>query len=333
MLNVKTYPRILTISSDDWGGSEPPETAEDLARISMSLKKLKDAFENPPQFTAYFVAGGPDFDKVVHSNFQEYSWKFCYNTRPEMVPAWKDAISEGMWGMQFHGLEHSNVLLLMDLLRKDRFGFQQAFRDNHVPTRKDNEQNWFHMIESDPRLRYLGCAFIDATVYPPKAMPYHIQLAQVRQGKAEIERLFGVRLQVGTAPTYQWDTNTWKAFREVGLKYIETSPRQIERPWIGSSLKKTWHRAGYGKRYRNIKAIIRNVDYEPVWNEKYSWARGMDGPAALELCRKLLSRRAPVVISTHRLNYVDLPEEKKNTNCDGLRWILENLLTLEFIYC
>lgn len=326
MSNVETYPRILTISSDDWGGSEPAETAEDLARVSTSLKGLTDACGNPPRFTAYFVAGGPDFERIVQSQFRQYSWKFCYDNRPEMVLAWKDAISEGVWDLQFHALEHFNSALLMDLLQKDAFRFRQAFREHRVQTSKDNAQDWARMTELDPRLRYFGCALIDAKVYPPRVLPYDHQLDHVRQGKVEIEQRFGVRLRVGTAPSYQWDTLTWKAFCKVGLDYIDTKPRRIESPWFGSSLRKTWHRAGYGTRYRNIKAIIRNVDYEPVWFKNYPWAQRMDRSGALDRCRELLSRRAPVVISTHRLNYVALPEEEKDAHCNGLRSILESLL-------
>jgi hypothetical protein len=326
MPEVETYPRILTISSDDWGGSEPPETAGDLARVSTSLKGFTDAHGNPPRLTAYMVAGGPDFDRIVQSEFRQYSWKFCYENRPEMVLAWKDAMAEGVWDLQFHAMDHFNTPLLMDLLQKDAFRFRQGFREHHVQTGKDNPQEWARMTELDPRLRYFGCAFLNAKAYPPRVLPYDLQLDHVSQGKAQIERRFGVRLRVGTAPSHQWDTWTWRTFQEAGLDYIDTGPRRIESPGFGSSLRRTWHKAGYGTRYRNIKAIIRNVDYEPVWFKTYRWAHHMDDLSVLDRCRELLSKRAPVVISTHRLNYVTLPEEEKDEHCHCLRSILETLL-------
>jgi hypothetical protein len=327
MHDVETYPRILKISSDDWGWSQPPETADDLARVSRSLKGLTDCRGNPPRFTAYFVAGGPDFDRIVQSQFRQYSWRFCYEDRTEMVQAWRDAISEGVWDLQFHAMDHANTPLLMDLLQKDAFRFRHAFREHRVPVCQDNPEEWARMMELDPRLRYFGCPFLDAKVHPPRVLPYGLQLDHVRQGKAEIERRFGVRLRVGTAPSHQWDTRTWKAFQEARLDYIDTCPRRIESAGYGSSLRKTWHQVGYGTRYRNIKAIIRNVDYEPVWFKTYAWAHRMDGLNALDRCRELLSKRAPVVISTHRLNYVALPEEQKNAHCSELRSMLEILLT------
>ena len=112
-------PSVLVISSDDWGGSNPPETVEDLKKLEETLSSVTDAEGKPLVLTAYTNPAEPDYEKIITENYNSYSYRYCYIDKPEVASKLRELNKSGLVDIEFHGREHYNIPLWFNLLKND----------------------------------------------------------------------------------------------------------------------------------------------------------------------------------------------------------------------
>ena len=216
-------PTVLVISSDDWGGSNPPETIEDLEKLENTLSLVTDAKGKSLVLTAYTNPAEPDFEKIILENYTSYSYRYCYLFKPEVATKLRELNEKGLVDIEFHGREHYNIPLWFDLLKNDFPGYRKACIDKYILFREGPAWD----IKADPRLPYIVTSFIDASVYPAKALSVEKQIEMFTSGINLMETELGVKPSVFTPPGYCYDTNTLKAMYLSGLYYLDSIKKII----------------------------------------------------------------------------------------------------------
>lgn len=305
-------PPVLVISSDDWGGANPPESVEDLERLHDVLTSVTDAHGNSLVLTTYVNPAEPDFDAISASDYTSYSWRYCYRNKPEVAQRLRVLHEAGIIDIQFHGREHYNIPLWLSLLQAGCPGFREACLAGRVPWREG--PGWD--VKADPRLPFLRQSFIDAAGCPPRALPVEDQYDMMVCGLGMLEAEFGTRPIILTPPGYRHDMNTLHAMKHAGLRYIDCVRCAVPQVDGAGNLLESRVRWDYGVGFAEVRALIRNVHFEPqrteMSNEEYL------REAMKMVCRQLLARR-PVVISSHRWNYVAAENPNRDRDTALLR--------------
>jgi hypothetical protein len=286
---------MLVISSDDWGGANPPETTEDLDRLSDVLKSVTDARGNPLVLTVYLNPAEPDFKAIAASEYTSYSYRYCYRDKPQVAQQLRELHEAGILDIQFHAREHYNIPLWLSLLQEDRPGFREACVAGCIPWREG--PSWD--VEADPRLPFLRQSFIDASSYPPKALPVEKQSEMISTGLAMMKSELGIQPVLLTAPGYAYDTNTLHAMGCVGIWHIDSNRGRIRHVDDQGNITESTEYWDYGVEIAGVTGIVRNVSLEPY---RQGTREALD-IATVHARRALLSAR-PIVVSSHRWNYV-----------------------------
>jgi len=330
--DCRVSPPMVVIGSDDWGGLEADETPADLDALASVLRCFTDGYGRHPVITVYMVSAVPDFQAIAASGFQKYLWRFCYEGRPEIVEKWKSLVREGLIDIEFHGREHYNVPLWMTALKDDVPGFREGCRQGNMGpmTGPGGEP----MPKVDPRFRWFKRSFIDASVYPPRALCVDAHREMIATGLEIIRQHFGVSPEAAVAPGLVWDTNTWQALESCGISYIETADDPIVTVDSKSRLKPAavplrWSTNDYG-----VRPIIRNCSYEPGVSFAPSTEEVKEvtpGPEevsdALQQIRRSLFMGCPAVLQTHSFSYRGEDQARKDAGLRGLKCLLATTLS------
>jgi len=300
-------PPVLVISSDDWGGANPPETAEDLEKLRDTLQSVTDAAGSSLVLTAYLNPAEPDFERISESKYETYFYRYCYRDKPDIALRLHELHEAGFIDIEFHGREHFNIPLWLSLLKEDHPGFREGCRAGHVPWREG--PGWD--VEADPRLPFLRQSFLDASSYPTKSLSIEQQREMIASGLAMMESELGIRPTVFTPPGYAYDTNTLHAMSLAGIQFLDSVKRTVTTGDYAGQLVGSEYYWDYGVDMVGIKGIVRNVSFEP-------YKRGVTPRECLErtmiaVRRALLSGR-PVVVSSHRWNYVAAVDPNRDGN-------------------
>jgi len=311
-------PPVLVISSDDWGGVNPPETVEDLDKLRDTLLSVTDAKGQPLVLTAYLNPAEPDFERISESEYTSYSYRYCYQNRPQVASRLRELHEAGLVDIEFHGREHYNIPLWLSLLKEDRPGYRKACRDGHIPWREG--PGWD--VEADPRLPFLRQSFLDASSYPAGALSVDKQHEMIASGLAMMEDELGVRPVVFTPPGYAYDTNTLSAMHLARIKFLDSSRAGIRFADDEGNLLKSGERWDYGVEIAGIHGIARNVPFEPY--------RGLGSlekvlREAMVFARRAILSKKPVVISSHRWNYVAAVNPNRNRDLLLLKDIVNRI--------
>lgn len=309
-------PKYVVFESDDWGGERMPDREtynnlesigfnfsrapyekydsiareEDLTALFDVLSKYKDIKGHHPVFTALSVVANPDFEAIKQSGFEEYKFQTIdktfsrYSAREGIMECWKQGISDRVFFPQFHGREHLNVCQwLRDLKTKDN----------------DNRQAFEYGIPG-----FFERSNVDAVV--PYARAYRcycnadvdFMVNSVTEGLDIFERLFGYRSLSVMAPAYTWNGHIEKAYRDAGVKYIQSAfyqnliqddfTHKVVHHYLGQ-------KNGIGQRY-----LLRNCSFEPAQN---GYSKNVVDECLKEM-EIAFAHHKPATISTHRLNYI-----------------------------
>jgi len=296
---------VLVVSSDDWGGISPPETAEDLDKLRHVLQSVTDAGGKPLVLTVYLNPAGPDFERISESKYKSYFYRYCYRDKPDVAFRLHELHEASLIDIEFHGREHYNIPLWLDLLRQDHPGYREACHDGRIPWREG--PGWD--VEADLRLPLLRQSFLDASSYPTKALSVEKQHEMIASGLAMMEDELGVRPTVFTPPGYAYDMNTLHAMGLAGIWFLDSKIRSV--PHVDTSMNIATYGPNwdYGAELVGIRGIVRNASFEPYRWEVTPQKRLRDTMIAVR--RALLSKR-PVVISSHRWNYVAAVNSNRN---------------------
>jgi len=286
-------PPVLVVSSDDWGGVNSPETVEDLDKLRDVLMSVTDAEGKPLTLTAYMNPAEPDFERIYEEQYSSYSYRYCYRNKPEVALRLRELHEEGLVDIQFHGREHYNIPLWLSLLRDDHPGFREACRACRIPWRES--PGWDGKAGTDPRLPFLRQSFLNASSYPTKALSVEEQREIIASGLAMMEAELGLRPVIFTAPGYAYDTNTLHAMALAGIWFIDSNKRRIQLTDDEGNVMESGERLDYGAEI-GVRGIVRNASFEPYKKKRLA-------VTMIEIRRALASGR-PIVVSSHRWNYV-----------------------------
>lgn len=301
-------PAVLAISSDDWGGMSPEETPEQVEALAGALRSVRDGRGHSAVLTAYLNPAAPDHDAIQAAGYERYAWRFCYQDRPGLVDAWRRVIETDAIDLQFHGREHCNIPLWLELLQGDVPGIREASVRGEIPYLDDKA--WVDAVRDDPRLKLLFRSFVDASQSPPGVLPIETQREMIRTGIDLMKEHFGVTPAVFTAPGYVFDSNTCAALAGSPIRYIDTipGPRRVvdERDQIHET-----DAIGWDTDLNGLRPIVRSVWFEPTWPGAFRSAESTPAVRIAEkiemACRQFRRVWAcgdPAVLTSHKHNYI-----------------------------
>lgn len=263
------------------------ETTEDLAQLYETLTSVKDKNGRHASFTAFAMPANVDFEKMKETGYREYHYELLPETFKKLpgyehtFDLWKEGIANKLLYPQFHGREHLNVKLLMELLR---------IREKSV-------------MESFANRSYAG---IVNKVYPTIAytaafnfndFSENEQLKRITEdGLHAFEKVFGFKAKHFNAPGAREHSCLEETLKSNGIRYIDTDMVKMEHQ--GNGL--------YKKRYnylgkRNTLGqtfIIRNCVLEPLLNSSMDWVDNC--MAEIDIAFRW---GKPANISSHRINF------------------------------
>ena len=142
---------VVVIESDDWGSIRMPSpkvleelkskgyryadfigydlydtlaSNTDLEMLIEALSSVKDSEGHCAKLTMNCVVANPDFEKIRQSDFSEYHYEVFTETlkryphHDRSFSLWKEGMNAGVLHPQFHGREHLNAQMWLQLLQK-----------------------------------------------------------------------------------------------------------------------------------------------------------------------------------------------------------------------
>jgi hypothetical protein len=344
LLNIpgwKTNRKIIVIESDDWGTIRTPskailesiqsqfkieynpyviydslETEDDLNALFETLKSIKNNSGQHPIFTANSIMANPDFEKIRKSNFSEYHYELVTDTfkrqpnTQNCVSLWKNGMSENIFKPQFHGREHLNVALWMKLLQTDKltkamfdFGFWGVLANGPTDFLHKNSM--------------AGCNYSSET-----------ELTFVENslttGLAHFKSILGYNSKSFIANNYIWDSKIENILHDNGVLYIQGQAFQLFPQNNRMLTGKTGKRNYIGDFNANKQIYLtRNCAFETCQDRNFN---DSITSCLSELDTAFLWNK-PVIISTHRVNYMGtISEKNRKDGLEKLTLLLKSIL-------
>lgn len=314
--------KIIVFESDDWGSIRMPSresfdylaekgldliegdslrynkydtlaNADDLTALYEVLSKFKDTTGHNAVFTAIALVANPDFERIAHSGFQEYHFEpFTatlkrYYGGDSVFKQWQAGIRNRLFMPQFHGREHLNVSVWMGALQQNDWETQMAFKQGL----------WGYNNHHPLNISYQAAFDLNN----PDEISGQIEI--IRIGTKLFEELFGYKATYFVPPNGPINNNLEKVAKDSGIEFISTAKIQQEALGHGKT-RKVYHYLGQqnsiGQTY-----ITRNAFFEPSQDRK-DWV-----DSCLFDIKTAFKWKKPAVISTHRVNYIGVHDEKK----------------------
>lgn len=336
-----TKRKIVVIESDDWGAIRMPsksvynallkqglrvdrclfsrydslESVDDLERLFTVLDSVKDRNERGAVFTANCVVANPDFAKIKETNYLQYSYEPVSETykrywgKDDVLDFYKDGLRRRIWKPQLHGREHLNV-----------FRWLRALQENDGITRLCFEQSHFSLtpIVSDKiKARFMdsfGNVSEDSLLIEQKIIEEAVMMFKNRYGYVS---------QSFIAPCYIWRSELEPVLKKNGVLFIQGAWNQ-QIP-IGETPVVVKNKRHYiGERNKNGQIYtVRNVVFEPFLGG------GNEVDKALRQIKVAFFWNKPVIISSHRINYVgSLDCKQRDKNLTLLSELLNKIVEL-----
>jgi len=307
-----TNKKIVVIESDDWGSVRIPskkvyehlleknipvdknyftlydtlESEEDLSDLFEILIKYKDYHGNHPCITANTIVANPDFERIKNSNFNEFHYEpfwLTYSKYPrhhKSLTIWKDALKHHILWPQFHGRDHLNPSEYLKTLRSSKYE-QIAFDQSAI----------IGGTSSSKRLSGFMAAFDYETIDEYKTFNDVIV-----EGQKLFEQSFGFKSRSFIAPTGLRSDSLDEVLAKNGIEYHQHSRQPLPLYEAKSTVRnRFWGSENdYGQIYGR-----RNGVFEPARNKNYDWVDSVLGDAKIAF-----HGRKPLVINSHRVNYV-----------------------------
>ncbi len=338
LFNLPSYHtnrKIVVIESDDWGSIRMPSkqvynqliksgipvnnlaftrfdslaSESDLKALFEVLLSVKDKNGNPAKITANTIVANPDFKKIKECNYKEYYYEpftSTLNRYPEhsnSFELWKNGMALNVFRPQFHGREHLNVIRWM-----------KALRDNTGNARYCFELGMYD-LSIDPLIT--EDSYMDALNYE-NDLELSFQQNAIVEGLELFKKIFGYHSSTFIAPCYIWDNELNKTLAAQKVSALQGGFFQLQPTNDNvNKFKRSFHYTGQKNKF-NQNYLVRNVAFEPSISNNNEIVE-----AVLNKMDLLFKIHKPVIISSHRLNYIgfiDLKNREKNLK------LLEKLL-------
>ena len=292
---------VVIFESDDWGlwrspedksalesfgepkiwGYDQLESVDELEAFYSVFEKYTDSLGNRPFAEANFVISNPDFQATTSNHYREIVLK-SISTEKEKLPKWKDGIRRKVFLPQYHGRLHFNYQRMLNALVTDPLSRKIFEAGIHGGMNNFTEGKWG-----------LHSEYLD---WSSGAVPDNIR-DWTHAGFDHFEKVFGYRAKSTVAPQYIFTPGMTGIFREAGVSCIQGTNMQLYKSVNGSEHKRNLPNGS--AHYDSLIGISRNVKFEPsrgvaAWNAE----------SALSNVKRLVAGNIPVIIDSHRINYV-----------------------------
>lgn len=315
----RTKRKIVVFESDDWGSIRMPskkvfeslknhgipvdkspyckfdslESNSDMERLLDLLSGFKDFKGNKPIITANTVVANPDFENIQANFFREYSYEpFIetlkkYPNHDKVFSLYQNGLNENIFFPQFHGREHVNVELWMNLLRTNK-DFQFAFEHNL----------WGLSNDVFPKSRSIQATYDELD---------DIALNQsISEGLDLFCSIFGYSSESFIANNFIWSSSLEENMAKNGVRHLQGMKFQ-KLPKVNDAPRKLIrHHLGETNKYGQIYSV-RNCSFEP----------SIDGFGYEKTVKEISNAffwNKPAIVSTHRINFIGSLNEKNQTN-------------------
>lgn len=337
LIGWKTKRKIIVIESDDWGSERFPslevrhkyqnagypiekcgfsmydivENDKDVSELLDLISGFKDSKGNQPKLTLFCNVANPDYQKILESDFEKYSYLSIEQTyknyigSEKVIELLKLGESNNLVELQFHGREH---LYVNRWLRK--------LKENHFETLEGFKNRFFGFSSSYVQEVVNGYRAAYDLDFPEDLI---FQKEIVRDGLRLFSQIFGKKASVFVAPDGPFNNKLEEDLFLAGIQYIGASRIQIEPLGFGKYQRK-FHYLGQRNKFNQIY-LTRTLGFEPI-----SIISG-NIDKAMKMMETSFAWNSPVVISTHRANYVSglCPKNKQN-GLKSLQVLLQKIL-------
>jgi hypothetical protein len=320
----KTNRKIIVIESDDWGSIRSNKKAyqnlkkkvnglekdsfsrydslastEDLNALFEMLSKFKDINNRPPILTFNTVVANPDFDKIKEKKFDEYFYEPFTETlkkeyhNQDVFKLWEEGINNNLIRPQFHCREHLNVSSWLSDLKSGKKDINLAF-----------EEKIFGLSVMDQSLRRGNYM---ATLDYSNQNELQFTKNSIEDGVKIFESLFGFKSLTTIAPCYVWSDFHNAVFAKHDIKGLQGINIQYVPSLVNNNYSKKYHYTGQ-KNKNNQVHLVRNAFWEPT-----SFKNKNNEKDLLDRIDNAFFWKKPVIIGSHRINYIGSIVEKNRT--------------------
>lgn len=312
--------KYVVIESDDWGGIRMPSpevfrhlvkkglpiqndcfnrfdslaSEDDLTALFEVLNQHQDQSGNSPIFTFNVTTANPDFEKIEQSGFNEFIVEPFFDTvknhRKGALELWKAGMKEGFIFPQYHGREHVHQKRWLEALKNQEPQILEAFKCGV-----------YGIVPLNDKAEY----FMAAYDYAPDAA-FDDQKSSIEDGLNIFETFFGFTPKSFIPPCYIASERLLSCLSASGVPAVQGKIIGLEP--LGTvngvrSYKKRFRSAGFNQHTGRVN-LVRNCFFEPASNQSYNWIAD-----CLNRMEIIFKWNKPVVIDTHRVNYIGVIEE------------------------
>ena len=342
LIGKATNRKIVVFESDDWGSIRMPnlsvynhllrcgipvdlspycmfdtlESKYDVECLLEVLSSVKNQNGNHPRFTANFVSRNPDFQRIKNSDFKEYhSLPIIreyekFSSSDKIIDLINNGQSRGLFKPQFHGRDHVNVPLWLELLR-DNGKFRTAFEfgvwglsKDVFPKMKKSIQATYHSTD----MEYIQESFLE--------------------GVLSFKEIFGFQPKSFIPNNYIFPADLMPFLKANGVELVQGMKYLLSPNNISDAVVRMRRRNGLDA--FGVYQTVRNCSFEPT-------ELGSSANDVMSQIEMAFMFRKPAIISSHRINYVSgMSIDNRDRNLRELKSLLDSIVkrwpSVEFHY-
>jgi hypothetical protein len=331
----KSSRKIIVIESDDWGSVRMPskqaylnllnagikvdqcgynrfdslETSEDLDAIYQSFRNIKDKNGNNPIITANTIVANPDYEKIKKDSYDNYYFETFVESYKRLqgngktLEMIKCGMKEKIFFPQLHGREHIFIDNWLNTLKNGDVETRLAF-DNQV-------YGLSTTITTSKRKSFLTA--LDANNLDE--LDKHQLILE--EAQSIFEENFKFTSKSFIAPNYTWHPKHELFLKKIGIDIIQGARAQ-KVPGNLEGYDTIKHFMGKKNELGQLY-LTRNSSFEPSTRNNINWYQKIQSEV-----KAAFLFGAPVILSSHRVNFMGGMDEK---NRDNNLKLLGNILT------
>ncbi len=333
LFGEKISKKIVVIESDDWGSIRMPnmkvfnqlkragiavenshyckydtlENEEDILLLLEVLSSVRNREGVNPVMTTNFVSTNPDFQKIKNSDLKKYYSQPIIETykgisgHEKVLDIFYEGLKGGLVMPQFHGRDHVNVPLWLELLQSNK-DFRLAF----------DLGMWGLSRDVFPQINKSIQATYDST-----NLSYTKD--SIIQGLEIFEKQFAFKSKSFIANNFVWANELNEVLRNHGVLHFQTMKYQLL-PNDKNVTKKMIRRTFGSKNDLGQTYAPRNCAFEPTEFRH-------DHLYTLKQISSAFFYKKPAIISTHRINFVGgLDKRNRDQNLAELNRLLKKII-------
>lgn len=332
--------KIVVFESDDWGSIRMPNrsissraramginiesssytlydtlaSSNDLQALFDVLSEFKDFSGNHPIITFNTVTANPNFELIAESNFKQYYYEPFTNTLEKYYPKenvfelWQEGIKNGLIQPQFHGREHVNVNLWLELLKAKVHSIQKSFELGFWGVGHEN-------YKEHSKIK------LQATYDTNTISDLDFHKGSIASGLHLFESIFGFRSISFIPNNFIFHKELLKnTLLENGVNVLQGMKYHVN-PLFGNEKREYKRRKnGFDGEFYNL---VRNCVFEPSQEKSKNDVVN----TCLAQISNAFSFRKPAIITAHRLNFIgSLDEKNRKENLDLFRILLAKII-------